>query len=1231
MSSVLALLLSELDTRGADLAAEELCDALWLMAAGLVAGSQTPPQLDEIANGEPPQTGERPSSLAPTPHPQASLAATDQPAAARAGEGSRLPVYPLASQKPGGQAAVPITLGGAPAISNRLALDRALRPFRKRRVLSASTCDIDEDATVEQVVETGVLSVVRRPVRSRWLDLSLVVERSPTMRLWQDTGREFRDILARGCGARTMALHYLEYDAQGSRLTTPGGRLVPTAKFASAGCAQLIWFLSDALSFGWLTATIPELLLRWTRHRPVIHVQVLPPALWPRTSLRRASLQPSPKPRGGPWLELVAKGRASGLPVSVVHLDAAALRAHAEFFVGGRDGLVLDLGTESGRFAELASAPGTQRPRAPAELDRARIKQTFDRFWQFAAPSSRKLATYLASVPLFLPIMRLVQRVLVADSAPWQLAEIFMSGILCRADSDGSADPTPDQIEYAFLPGIRERLLDLGGLDREFEAIELLSEYAEQRFGKGNDFAALLANPESSGEGWQFPTLRKEEHPFARIAAFHAKWLNRKHAHHQVPLSVPIETTKTQPSSVENTDKRPVIPIDRIFTITGIPEFTFVQTVEYQQVKAVLQSGASIVIQGPSCSGKTTLVAKALRELNISARWLRCSDDADMLQLARFFDRQIEGNVVIDGAHLLRDEEFGRLGAWINFQQIDLSPPRTQIIVIGTGRILSTLLAQVSPTMRDPLARRLSAVDLRFDAATGAELAKLIELGEQAANIRFDNASHLIDAASGSFYTLQLLCSSAAKEEGLFTSQPVLQRVRAGFNEILPNLIPALGSEFSERLTRLASTDSVKPPRGAMALLLWMLGQSGNGQVGVWRALDEYPRLSAAFKWLLQGSLAAAIKSSRLSELLEFHPGNDVLMGQDPRLLLYLRFMDWSDFLRRTGNNDLYMGTDGLMHHRSPVVTTTTTTVTTTNRSIRELFVPPLLAEAVHRRRVIPLAGMGVSRAVKNMDTGKPLFPDWKELLRGAAELLKRSGKQRDANVISRLASSSDSESLLDATRQAQKGLGPVWLKYLRDVFDPPADKAQPKSLALARSLWQLGSRLVVTTNYDHVLRWACPKSLRDELRTWDISAPSELATMLRDGLDYATIWHLFGHADNLAGVILTPDGYQRLYPARSAAKRSYEASLDSLHAVLKSRTLLFVGWSFTDENITGQVSFIEELCARATGPHYMMVDQPMIELTRGHIRGMSSIELISYDGSDALPDLLRRLGAPPA
>src|SRR5678815_3870114 len=86
---------------------------------------------------------------------------------------------------------------------------------------------------------------------------------------------------------------------------------------------------------------------------------------------------------------------------------------------------------------------------------------------------------------------------------------------------------------------------------------------------------------------------------------------------------------------------------------------------------------------------------------------------------------------------------------------------------------------------------------------------------------------------------------------------------------------------------------------------------------------------------------------------------------------------------------------------------------------------------------------------------------------------------------------------LLAAAKYAREGLrGSVWYRLLKDTFDLPRDRAASPSLALARAIWKLPSKLIVTTNYDQVLRWA--QDQPDDFMQLNIDPAAELAMMLR-------------------------------------------------------------------------------------------------------------------------------------
>ena len=172
---------------------------------------------------------------------------------------------------------------------------------------------------------------------------------------------------------------------------------------------------------------------------------------------------------------------------------------------------------------------------------------------------------------------------------------------------------------------------------------------------------------------------------------------------------------------------------------------------------------------------------------------------------------------------------------------------------------------------------------------------------------------------------------------------------------------------------------------------------------------------------------------------------------------------------------------------------------------------PSTLVEALKARAVIPFAGAGVSRAVTD-EAGEYLFLTWRGLLLAAAERLRAEGLTTKAN---RVQATLEDNEYLDAAKVARDALGALWFDFLKAQFDPPAERVRPASLGVARAIWRLGSPLVVTTNYDKVLRWASPQE-RD-LRHWTVSDRANLVDINRDRVGQPAVWHCLLYTSDAA------------------------------------------------------------------------------------------------------------------
>jgi hypothetical protein len=241
----------------------------------------------------------------------------------------------------------------------------------------------------------------------------------------------------------------------------------------------------------------------------------------------------------------------------------------------------------------------------------------------------------------------------------------------------------------------------------------------------------------------------------------------------------------------------------------------------------------------------------------------------------------------------------------------------------------------------------------------------------------------------------------------------------------------------------------------------------------------------------------------------------------------------------------------------------------------------------------------------------KPIFPSWRQLLDGAADRLERETKKADAELIRSLLKITPPE-FLEAASRARKALGPIWYGYLKDRLDVQCERIDPSSLELARRIWRLGSNLIITTNYDEVLRWACP--WQDDLQFWDIEARVEQASLLQQKLQRPVIWRLHGRISNASQLILSPDGYQLLYPENHGEERRgrYEAALETLRHELASKSFLFLGFSLDDEYFGLQLKSVHEIYKGAVGPHYAVVREDRAEKVRA-----LNIERVTVDDFD--------------
>ncbi|MEU1309681.1 SAV_2336 N-terminal domain-related protein [Streptomyces cinnamoneus] len=503
-----------------DLSAEELADAVWLAqwaGRGAPAPTGDDPGARHAGHAGPP-AGPGEPRRPERPGPRERAVPGDAPATP-AGEGAAVrraersgPVSVFVPRggrtAPAPVDAFPVRVPMASSLPGLLGLQRALRPLRGYRPLTAPVPgSLDEDATADEAARTDVVQPVHRADGRRAASVQLLMDAAPSMAVWERMLEELRQTCAQIGVFRDVQVRYLHRAADGTPLVgttaapgrAPHLRPRPAGQFRDPTGRRLTLVVSDCVGPLWQEGRAQRLLHHWARTSPLAVVQPLPPRLWPRTALPAEAGLLTRDPASGGRLRFSPEGYGpppgpGALPVPVLLPTRDALGTWARLLSGpgrttvrGAAGLLLP-----GHPARTVPGPAERAARGAGELLTA--------FRAAASPGALRLAVHLAAVPLTLPVMQVVQRAMLPDTGPMELAEVLLSGLLWQLPGTGAG---AEEQGYEFADGVRELLLQ--SLDQSAAALVLkhCSDYVERNFDKSSRNFSALAAAQLSGRPLQ--------------------------------------------------------------------------------------------------------------------------------------------------------------------------------------------------------------------------------------------------------------------------------------------------------------------------------------------------------------------------------------------------------------------------------------------------------------------------------------------------------------------------------------------------------------------------------------------------------------------------------------------------------------------------------------------------------------------------------------------------------
>lgn len=356
---------------------------------------------------------------------------------------------------------------------------------------------------------------------------------------------------------------------------------------------------------------------------------------------------------------------------------------------------------------------------------------------------------------------------------------------------------------------------------------------------------------------------------------------------------------------------RPGVSINDIFRLDGPPSVTFVRPARFDELELELRTmGTGLIVEGPSRTGKSTAIRKALEDLRVPdspdvQEWIYGQAPPDLATFEGILDSLLSAEqdrwLFIDDFHYLEEPAYLRALAFRMKVLADRPKRHGKVTLIGINPLGNSLVS----AMPDLAGRyRVLRLDADSDRQQNSRIAQLIIQGEQAANIRFRLRDDFIRAASGNFYLAQLLCNRAAVHSGVMASQPGNPvEISLGPNDVITSIRDELSARYREPLLEFAAFDRRQALHGAALSLLWLLSRSASGFVSLKEARLRFPDLGPTFDWFLASNMTALFTAHpRLKGLLYFRRDAGTLTMEDPQLKFYLRELDWAEFAEASGH-----------------------------------------------------------------------------------------------------------------------------------------------------------------------------------------------------------------------------------------------------------------------------------------------------------------------------------------
>uniref|UniRef100_UPI002AD44B1A TIR domain-containing protein n=1 Tax=Frankia sp. Cr1 TaxID=3073931 RepID=UPI002AD44B1A len=483
------------------------------------------------------------------------------------------------------------------------------------------------------------------------------------------------------------------------------------------------------------------------------------------------------------------------------------------------------------------------------------------------------------------------------------LRTLLVEGVLSGVDMHPVQQPLEEDSGLRIATGVREAEVALLLVSRDLLATE---------YGSSRDMNVLLRRHEDR-QAVVLPVLVRatswEHQPFGRLTPLPSdgvpvtRWASRDEALKNIIDGIRLAVSGLRGAAAEPgidhgrfSAEREERELGEVFKPAGVPTLTFVEPDDFIEFRLALrQPGLGIVLEGPSGIGKTTMLRHAVSQdcdrLG-PVRILSARNPAHLAEISRLPEGH-KGVVAVDDFHRLPAETRDRLADYLKLLADD-ERPAGKLVVVG---IPGTALSLV--TVGTDVATRIRV--FRLGRATESLILQMIEKGEVALHLRFDNQAEICLAAMGSLLTAQMLCWHLTMMAGIERTVDTLTTVRADIRRARAKVTDSLRLKYQPMVDEFIVLDAATEP--LCIELLLRLAQAPDGILRLQNVREERPDLDHAIDRIFIDGMrnGFGLKRRRIAEHLFYDPRGQRLIADDPQFLFYLRQLSRDELLTAAG------------------------------------------------------------------------------------------------------------------------------------------------------------------------------------------------------------------------------------------------------------------------------------------------------------------------------------------